>query len=331
MACHVYTDCAGVTIVTLAPFDVTITLFTRSPQSPTLQRFRSELARHLGEPVAVWPDVPPQSVTIAVVNDAPEGALANLPNLELMACAWAGVDRLFSDPTVPHGPLVTRLIDPSLTQAMTETILAHVLAAHADWPDYVAEQAMGRWSKKKRAFAQDLTVLLCGFGVLSLPAARLLRAVGFKVRGWASRARVEDGFEIAAGHRALVAELASADFVVSVLPATASTRHVFNASTFAAFKTNAVFINVGRGQVVDDDALIAALEHDKPRRAILDVFHVEPLPSDHAFWRHPKVNVFPHVAAPTAADSPAASIASVIRRFRAGEPLPETVDRDRGY
>jgi glyoxylate/hydroxypyruvate reductase len=310
---------------------VSIALFSRNPHSATLQRFHGELARHLGEPVAIWPDLDPETVRIAIVNDAPDGALKACPKLDLIACAWAGVDRLYADPSVPIGPVVTRLIDPSLTQAMTETILAHVLAAHADWPFYAAEQAHGRWTKRKRPFAADVNVLICGFGVLAKPTAVHLRAIGFQVRGWARDARLEDGFEVSAGRAGLLAELARADIVVAVLPNTAASHHLFDADAFAAMKAGAAFINVGRGQVVDDAALLASLAADKPRRAILDVFHVEPLPPEHGFWQHPKVSIFPHVAAPTAADSPAQSIADVIRRFRAGEPLPEAVDRGRGY
>ena len=93
----------------------------------------------------------------------------------------------------------------------------------------------------------------------------------------------------------------------------------------------ASIVNVGRGPAIDDDALLRALDAGRIESAILDVFQTEPLPPEHPFWRHERVWVYPHVAAETDPRSASRVVAETIRRYRAGEPMPEEVDLQQGY
>ena len=122
-----------------------------------------------------------------------------------------------------------------------------------------------------------------------------------------------------------------ADLLILLLPRTAETENLLNADRLALMPEGAVIINPGRGPLIDDDALIAALDAGRIAHATLDVFRVEPLPPDHPFWAHPKVTVTPHIAADTRADSAAKVVAENIRRGEAGEPFLHLVDRARGY
>ena len=125
--------------------------------------------------------------------------------------------------------------------------------------------------------------------------------------------------------------LETSDFLVLLLPHTSETEAVIDARALARMKKGAALINPGRGPLIDDDALIAALDRGHLSHATLDVFRQEPLPKEHRFWSHPKITVTPHIAAYTRPSTSARVIAENVRRAEAGEPLLHLVDRDAGY
>ena len=115
--------------------------------------------------------------------------------------------------------------------------------------------------------------------------------------------------------------LQAADILVLLLPLTAETENLMDDERFAQMPKGAFLINPGRGPLLDDAALISALDDGRLEHATLDVFREEPLPSDHAFWTHPKVTVTPHIASATRPATAAQVIAENIRRGEAGEPF----------
>ncbi|MDE3081491.1 MAG: glyoxylate/hydroxypyruvate reductase A, partial [Paracoccaceae bacterium] len=119
--------------------------------------------------------------------------------------------------------------------------------------------------------------------------------------------------------------------VVLLLPLTAETTDLLNARRIARMARGSFVINPGRGPLIDDGALLEALDAGQIAHATLDVFRTEPLPPDHPFWAHPNVTVTPHIAADTRAASAARVVAENIRRGEAGEPFLHLVDRARGY
>ena len=133
------------------------------------------------------------------------------------------------------------------------------------------------------------------------------------------------------GHDGLRAALEAADIIVTLLPKTPETENFLNAETLGWCKPGAVILNPGRGALIDDAALLAALDAGRIGHATLDVFRVEPLPQDHPYWTHPRVTVTPHIAADTRPATSARVIAENIRRGQAGEPFLHLVDRARGY
>jgi glyoxylate/hydroxypyruvate reductase A len=179
--------------------------------------------------------------------------------------------------------------------------------------------------------ARDRRVAMLGMGALGAASARALQALNFEVIGWSRTAREVAGLTIHHGQKGLQTALSGADIVVTLLPRTPDTENTLNAETLAWLKPGAAILNPGRGALIDDHALLAALDSGQIGHATLDVFRVEPLPQDHPFWAHPRVTVTPHIAADTRPDTSSTVIAENIRRAEAGLPLLNLVDRSRGY
>lgn len=259
------------------------------------------------------------AVDVAIVANPPTGALQGLPKLRLIQSLWAGVDRLLADTSIPPEVPLARMVDPAMNEAMAETALWAVLSLQRHFVDYAAQQREGHWRQHPQRRADETTVAVLGLGQMGRAVARRLSANGYRVAGWSTREGRLDEL------------LGASDIVVNLLPLTPATRELFDARRFAAMRRGASLVNLARGAHVVDADLLAALDAGQLRHAVLDVFHSEPLPPQHAFWSHPRVTVLPHVAAQTDPRSAAAIAAANVKRLRAGEPVANLVDRSRGY
>lgn len=241
---------------------------------------------------------------------------------------WAGVEAIVGNETLTV-PLC-RMVDHGLRQGMIEWVTGHVLRHHLGMdaqivnPDHV-------WSPAVPPLAEDRRVTILGLGELGSACAETLATLGFDVTGWSRTERSLPGIRCLHGAEGLTAALRGAEMVVLLLPKTPQTDNTLNARTLELLAPGAVVINPGRGPLIDDDALLAALDSGQIGHATLDVFRVEPLPRDHPFWAHPRVTVTPHVASETRPSTASQVIADNIRRCEAGEPLRFVVDRARGY
>lgn len=259
------------------------------------------------------------AIDIAIVANPPAGSLQGLPNLRLIQSLWAGVDRLLADTSIPPEVPLARMVDPAMNEAMAETALWAVLSLQRDFVDYAAQQRARRWQQHPQRRADELRVAVLGLGQMGRAVAQRLAANGYTVAGWNTREGRLDEL------------LAASDIVINLLPLTPATRGLFDAARCAAMRRGASLINLARGAHVVDADLLAALDANHLRHAVLDVFHGEPLPAEHPFWTHPRVTVLPHVAAQTDARSAAAIVAANVKRWRAGESVANLVDRSRGY
>jgi len=296
--------------------------------------WRAEVAKHLpGETLRVWPEVGrAEEIDVALVWKPPHGALATLPALKLIVNMGVGVDHLMADPQLPKGVPIVRLVDPLMTEQMTEYVVLGVLTGLRRLLDYRALQAEQRWVEIERNVAppSHRTVGVMGLGELGGDAARAFRALGFKVAGWSRSPKHIEGVETFHGMDRLEAFLGRCDAVVCLLPLTPETRGIVNARTIAAMKPGAWFVNGARGGLVVDADLLAALDSGHLSGAFLDVFNEEPLPAGHPYWRHPKVIVTPHIAALTLPGM-SEQIMDAVKRHKAGQPLRNVVDPIRGY
>jgi len=241
---------------------------------------------------------------------------------------WAGVENIVGNPTL-RIPLA-RMVDHGLTQGMVEWVTGHVLRHHLGMDRHILGQD-GEWRAEAPPLASDRRVTVLGLGALGEACARMLVRLGFAVTGWSRRPKDIPGVSCLSGEAGLQAALTAADILVLLLPLTDDTENLLNAETLARLPEGAVIVNPGRGPLIDDDALLAALDQGHVAHATLDVFRVEPLPADHPFWAHPKVTVTPHIASETRPETAAQVIAENVRRGETGEPFLHLVDRESGY
>ena len=259
------------------------------------------------------------SVQAAVVANPPPGSLQGLPGLRLIQSLWAGVDRLLADTTLPAGVPVARMVDPAMNAAMAQTALWAVLSLHRGYFEYARRQRLGEWRVHAQRRADEVRVLVLGQGQMGRAAAARIAQQGYALSTWR-----RDGNELAP-------LLGQADIVINLLPLTNETRGLLDRAFLAALPPDASVVNLGRGAHVVDADLLAALDRGQLRHAVLDVFHIEPLPAAHPYWQHPRVTMLPHAAAGTDARSAAAVAVANLRACRDGGEILNVVERERGY
>jgi glyoxylate/hydroxypyruvate reductase A len=296
-------------------------------------RWREELQRALPElEVRLWPDAgDPREIDYVLVWDHPAGFLEQFPNLRAIFSMGAGVDRLLNDPELPvHVPLV-RMADPGLAVLMKEYVLMRVLHYHRDMPTYERQQRAALWRQLPPRETRERRVGVMGVGQIGGTCARAIAELGFEVRGWGRSAREIPGVQVLAGAGRLREFLSGMEILVCLLPLTAETRGILNATHFALLARGAWLINLARGAHLVEADLLSALDSGQLAGATLDVFATEPLPSDHPFWRDPRITITPHASALTRPETAVPRLVANIARERAGQPLLDLIDRAAGY
>jgi phosphoglycerate dehydrogenase-like enzyme len=271
---------------------------------------------------------------------ARQAILRGMARLRWVQSTWAGVTPVLQALRETRGTPQTSGQDPwpQVTSAkglfgprMAEYVFGWLTALERRLIDYRAEQRASSWRRLEQRDLCGRTLLLVGTGGIGAHLARVAEAFGLRVIGISRQGRPVPGFEQVDPPAALRARLAEADYVVSSLPDTPAARHVFDRQALAAMRADAIFINVGRGATVDDEALLECLHAGRLRAAVLDVFSEEPLPPQHPFWQAPRLYITPHVAAFTPLDGIASLFADNLSRYRAGRPLRSLVDPIAGY
>ena len=241
---------------------------------------------------------------------------------------WAGVEQITGNETLKI-PLA-RMVDPGLTKGMVEWVTGHVMRYHLGMDAHIVNPSHA-WTVKTPPLAQEREVVIFGLGALGTACAQALLGLGFRVTGWSRSAKDVEGVTCLNGEDGLAEALRRAEIAVTLLPDTPATANLFNAETLAQMPRRAFLINPGRGPLIDDKTLIAALDSGQIAHATLDVFRVEPLPQEHPFWAHPQVTVTPHIAAETRASTASEVIVENIKRGEQGAPFINLVDRALGY
>jgi len=253
----------------------------------------------------------------------------HLPSIHWVQATWAGVEYLL-DPSLRRDYTLTNargVFGPLMVEYVFGYLLAHerrILARYAS-------QNVGQWDATPPGVLRGKTLGLLGVGSIGADLARTAKHFGMFVKGFT---RASDNCQFVDEYYHPPDRLVFAqrlDYIVGVLPNTAETHCLVDASLLEALPKQAVFINTGRGGVVDEPALTAALREGMIAGAILDVFEEEPLPPKHVFWNTPNLIITAHTAAPSFPTDIAQIFFANYRRLLRGEPLTYQVDFERGY
>jgi phosphoglycerate dehydrogenase-like enzyme len=218
---------------------------------------------------------------------------------------------------------------------ISEHIIGAILAFSRGFLRALAAQREGRWDRYSPDEAAGKTLGLIGYGPIARRTAMLAQALGMEVRVLRNtpQATPDPGVAQVYGPGELRALLAASDYVVLAAPLTPATRHLIDAAALAAMKPGAVLINISRGGLVDEPALVRALQEGRIGGAALDVFAEEPLPPASPLWALPNVLITPHLAGANPHYNRRATelFCDNLRRYLAGAPLLNRVDPQRGY
>ncbi|WP_241070069.1 2-hydroxyacid dehydrogenase [Achromobacter insuavis] len=282
--------------------------------------------------ISVWnPDGPPSGAEVALVWKPPVELFQHETRIETLFNLGAGVDALLKMKEIPPHVRIVRLEDAGMSVQMAEYALYALLRVSRDFEAFDQSQARQHWDTREGTRQAEWPVGVLGLGQVGARVAQTLAEFGYPVAGWSRTPREIAGVESFSGQEALPAFLARTRFLVNVLPLTPDTRGILNRDTLGQLLPEAHLVNVGRGEHLVEEDLVQMLEEGEIAGATLDVFHTEPLPQDHPFWRDPRVHVTPHIAARTLRDESIAQIAAKVARLMRGEPITGVVERTRGY
>lgn len=262
----------------------------------------------------------------------PPGVLPAMPKLRWAQVMTAGVEQWLALPDLPANLLLT-CARGTHTESMPENIVGALFYVAKPYAAAAENQKRGKWVHTVAQPLTGKTLGILGLGAIGEQVARLGAALGMRVIGTRRRAEpVANVTEVMPPERTPEV-LARSDFVLVLLPATRETENFIDAERLAMMKPSAWLLNFGRGHVIKDDDLVAAVKAKKIAGAVLDVYRQEPLPAEHPFWTTEGILVLPHIGGPHPQRDRfvARLFADNLGRFLDGKPLKERVDRKLGY
>lgn len=273
----------------------------------------------------------------AVIGEPRTEKIRQAKSLKFIQMTWAGADIYTCDGTFPQG---IRLATASgaFGGVISEYVIGAVLCLYRRFPEYIENQRSALWCDAgAERTLEGKTALILGTGDIGSNVAKRLSAFGTKnigIRRTGAPAQYFDEMHTLSNIDAL---LPRADLVIGCLPNTKETGHILNYDRLCLMKSDALFINVGRGSLIDTDALIRALEERRIAGAILDVLEKEPLAMDSPLWKMPNVLITPHISGRGFGHDPATEkkvwdiCLENLRRYLSGEDIINEIDFARGY
>ena len=301
------------------------------PDAPLREQWVAALAARLpGAQVLAWSGQA-MDASHAVGWNPPAEFFDRVRGLRAYFSMGAGVEGVLALTNLPAAMALVRLEDAGMARQMAEYCCHEVFRYYRRYGAYETQQREQRWQERDPAPGEPCPVGVLGLGTLGAHVARVLAGFGYPVLGYSRTPRSIEGVTCLAGDDALPGFLARSRVLILMAPLTAQTRNLIDAHALAQMPRGAWLINVARGALIDDQALLASLDAGHLAGATLDVFRTEPLPAEHPFWRHPGIRITPHIAAVTHVPESADQIAAKILAFSRGESVGGTVERTRGY
>lgn len=274
------------------------------------------------------------SIFVTYGEDLKADHLAKATNLKWIMVLSAGVERLPFKQIADRKILVTNSRGIHKIQ-MAEYTISMLLQVYRQEKHFIESEKQIKWDKSVRPNEiSGQTLLVLGTGAIGQEIARISKAFHIKTVGISRSGRAVEYFDEVHTMDNLNNQLLEADFLVSVLPSTEETRYLLKADHFKRMKDSAVFVNIGRGDLVDSNVLLNAVQEKEIAHAVLDVFEQEPLPADSPFWKEPNITVTPHISgsSPNYMSRALAIFQDNLDKFQNGETdFQNTVDPIRGY
>jgi Phosphoglycerate dehydrogenase and related dehydrogenases len=296
----------------------------------------AELSKQLpGANVREWKKGDNQHADYALVWHPPVEMLQGR-DLRAVFALGAGVDSILSKlkanpEMLPESIPLFRLEDTGMGLQMQEYAVSQVLHWFRRFDDYQAQQQKSQWQPLPDYRREDFTIGIMGAGVLGSKVAESLLAWGFPVRCWSRSHKSWPNVKSFAGSEELDEFLGGTRVLINLLPNTAETVGIINLDLLNRLQDDSYLLNLARGVHVIEDDLLQALDNNKLKGAMLDVFSREPLPQESPLWQHPRVMMTPHIAAVTRPEEAIAYIARTINGLENGVKVSGQVDRQRGY
>lgn len=259
-------------------------------------------------------------------------AFTHYPNIKAACSIAAGADSLLHCPSMRDSIDIVRVIEPAQAEMMSGFVIWHAIYHQRRMGTYLQQQRDKVWQRLPQRAAREVPVGILGYGAIGARVASDLSMLGFPVKVWSRTPKVTSagvaGFH---GTDGLDRMLDDTEVLINLLPLTSETRSILNASLFAKLRRGAYLIHVGRGAHMVEHDIFAALDSGQLSGASIDVFPIEPLPTDSPFWTHPKILLTPHDACDVTMAAVGSTIRATAEAVQAGLRPRDTVDRVRGY
>ncbi len=259
----------------------------------------------------------------------PPEVYAKAKNLKWIQSMWAGVDKLLTV-SLPQNVTITKPWGV-FGQYLSEYVFGYILANRIKLREHMQAQAERVWRGHQLEQIKNTCLGIAGVGDIGQEIAHIAKSFGMQTWGLNRDGHPNKFIDKMFATKELASFVAGVDFLVLILPSTNETIGMFNSEILQQMKPSALLINVGRGALINEAALVEVLKHNKIAGAVLDVFTQEPLPSDHPFWQLPNCIVTPHIGGPSLPLDITKCFVTNFHRYYEGKPLLGLIDKEKGY
>lgn len=269
-----------------------------------------------------------------------EEDLHMMPNLKFIQAGYAGVDALPMN-RLKQTDIIVCSAKGIHNAQMSELFFAMLLHCERNMSAWASQKERREWNKqavKETVLIAGKKLCIVGYGTIGKKVAMIAQTFDMHVIGVRSNVSKDERYGDPFTDEVMPVEeigegLADSDYVLNLLPLTSSTENFFDDRVFSMVKRGSVFVNLGRGATVVDEALLRALDEHIVRYAALDVFREEPLPAQHPFWTHPRIFMTPHIGGlmPKYWDAVVDIFIENVKRLERGDELLNIVDKQKGY
>jgi len=273
-----------------------------------------------------------EQAEVVMAYAVPPGVLGAMPKLRWAQAMTAGVEGWMALPDLPPALLLT-CARGTHEESMPENIIGALLYVAKPYAAAVENQKSAKWVRMVPEPLTGKTLGILGVGVIGQKVARIAATLGMRVIGTRRRPEPLPGVESVLPAERTPEVLAQADFLLLLLPATPETENFIDAGRLGQMKPGAWLLNFGRGQLIQEEDLVAAVREKRIAGAVLDVYRQEPLPAEHPFWSTKGIIVLPHIGGPHPQRDRfvARLFVENLARFLDDQPLRQVVDRKLGY